>query len=59
MRFFSPGDIVCDPMCGSGSISIEGALGCSDMFQLAGENHPLAIQHSNENIQALEAERSE
>jgi len=53
------GDMVCDPMCGSGAISVEGALGLPKTFQLAGENHPIAIQHSAENIQALEEEKGD
>jgi len=53
------GDVICDPMCGSGSISVEGALGLPKTFQLAGENHPMAIQHSAENIQALEEEKGD
>jgi len=50
------GDIVCDPMCGSGSISIEGALGCPGTFHMAGDYHSIGIDHSTMNIQAIETE---
>jgi len=55
----APGDIVCDPMCGSSSISIEGALSCPNSFQIAGENHPIAMEHSADNIADIEKETHE
>ena len=36
------GDVVCDPMCGGGSISIEGALNWHSCVHLCGDNHDLA-----------------
>jgi len=39
------GDIVLDPMCGTGCISIEGASEWKDSFQIAGDNaHPAIIR---------------
>lgn len=32
-----PGDVVIDPMCGTGAIPIEGALEWSNNFYIAGE----------------------
>ena len=59
MFVFLLGDIVCDPMCGSGSISVEGVLSCPDTFQIAGENHPIAIEHSWKNVEVIEKEKGE
>ena len=38
-----PGDIVVDPMCGGGSIPIEGAISFQSGFQICGDNHEKAI----------------
>ena len=48
-----PGDIVVDPMCGGGSIPIEGALSYQKGFHLAGDNHEKAIYRATENFKAL------
>ena len=48
------GDTVLDPMCGSGSISIEGALAWPHSYHLAGDIHELAAPRTQSNIQALE-----
>ena len=49
-----PGDIVVDPMCGGGSIPIEGALAFSQGFFLAGDNHDLASERSGNNFKVFE-----
>ncbi|XP_071748932.1 tRNA (guanine(6)-N(2))-methyltransferase THUMP3 isoform X1 [Lepeophtheirus salmonis] len=46
------GDIVVDPMCGGGSIPLEGALGYSQGFHLGGEIHEKAIERTRLNLQA-------
>ena len=48
-----PGDIVVDPMCGGGSIPIEGALSFQKGFQICGDNHEKAIYRATENFKAL------
>ncbi|XP_002158272.2 tRNA (guanine(6)-N2)-methyltransferase THUMP3 isoform X1 [Hydra vulgaris] len=53
-----PGDIICDPMCGGASISIEASCSMPYVFNLAGDNHEIAICHSRENIFNLENLRS-
>ncbi|XP_076468706.1 uncharacterized protein LOC143299408 [Babylonia areolata] len=51
-----PGHVVCDPLCGTGSISIQGALSFP-AFQLAGDNHPVAMDKTHQNHAALNAKR--
>jgi len=48
-----PGDIVVDPMCGGGSIPIEGAISFQSGFQICGDNHEKAIYRATENFKAL------
>ncbi|UYV63988.1 THUMPD3 [Cordylochernes scorpioides] len=48
-----PGEVVCDPMCGGGSISLEGALNWRDAIHLCGDNHELARDRTYQNILAL------
>jgi len=48
-----PGDIVCDPMCGGGSISLEGAVGIPGTFHVAGDNHEKAVENASDNYTAL------
>lgn len=50
MASIQNGDIVCDPMCGSGAIPIECALSWPQTFGIACDNHPVAIERSNINI---------
>ncbi|PVD24519.1 hypothetical protein C0Q70_15002 [Pomacea canaliculata] len=52
------GHIVCDPMCGTGSISIQGSLAWPKTFQLCGENHPKALEKVSLNTQALNLKRT-
>ena len=48
------GEIVCDPMCGGGSIPIEGALAYSQGFFLAGDNHILAVERAAKNLEVFD-----
>ena len=45
-----PGEIVVDPMCGGGSIPIEGAVAFKNGFFLAGDYHDLASQRTGNNL---------
>ncbi|MCP4341097.1 MAG: hypothetical protein GY799_19965 [Desulfobulbaceae bacterium] len=53
MAELRPGEIVCDPLCGGGSIPIEGALEWKDLLILSGDSHDKAIERTTQNIQAL------
>ena len=46
-----PGEIVCDPMCGGGSIPIEGALNWPESLHLCGDHHDLAPPRTRANVQ--------
>ncbi|KAK9303574.1 hypothetical protein QLX08_004793 [Tetragonisca angustula] len=46
------GDIIIDPMCGSGSIPIEAALVYSQCYIMGGDNHPKAVFRTKSNIEA-------
>jgi len=48
------GEIVCDPMCGGGSIPIEGALAYQQGFFLAGDNHDLAAERTANNLKVFD-----
>ena len=48
-----PGEIVVDPMCGGGSIPIEGAVAFSRGFHIGGDNHEKAVFRSSGNFQSL------
>ncbi|XP_043604868.1 THUMP domain-containing protein 3-like isoform X2 [Bombus pyrosoma] len=48
----NPGDIIIDPMCGSGSIPIEAALVYSQSYIIGGDNHPKAVHNTKSNIEA-------
>lgn len=45
-----PGDIIIDPMCGGGSIPIEGGLVYENAYVLCGDNHVKAVLRSQSNI---------
>jgi len=45
------GEIVCDPMCGGGSIPIEGALNWPASLHLCGDHHDLAPPRTLANVQ--------
>uniref|UniRef100_H2ZB54 THUMP domain-containing protein n=1 Tax=Ciona savignyi TaxID=51511 RepID=H2ZB54_CIOSA len=45
-----PGDIVVDPMCGSGSIPLEGAMQWKDCFHVAGDNCKPAVSRTTGNV---------
>ncbi|XP_071808944.1 tRNA (guanine(6)-N(2))-methyltransferase THUMP3-like isoform X1 [Asterias amurensis] len=51
-----PGDVICDPMCGGGSIPLEGALNWGSYF-LGGDNHDIACVHSRDNLAAMNEKR--
>uniref|UniRef100_A0A224Z0Z1 THUMP domain-containing protein 3 n=1 Tax=Rhipicephalus zambeziensis TaxID=60191 RepID=A0A224Z0Z1_9ACAR len=48
-----PSDIVCDPMVGGGSIPLEGCVNWPQTVFVCGDNHPLAVQRSHDNLSAL------
>lgn len=50
---FLPGDIVCDPMCGGGSIPIEAALNWPTSVHFCGDHHDLAPPRTLANVQNL------
>ncbi|EFN86889.1 THUMP domain-containing protein 3 [Harpegnathos saltator] len=49
-----PGDIVIDPMCGSGSIPIEAALAFSHLCILCGDKNSKAVERTKSNIDGSE-----
>ncbi|XP_070193462.1 tRNA (guanine(6)-N2)-methyltransferase THUMP3-like [Littorina saxatilis] len=52
-----PGHVVCDPLCGTGSISIQGALRFP-AFQVCGDNHRVAMEKCLANKDALNKKRA-
>ncbi|KAL5014759.1 hypothetical protein ScPMuIL_009029 [Solemya velum] len=54
-----PGDVVCDPMCGSGSIPIQASISWPESIHLCGEIHPKALARTLENIDELHRKRKE
>nr|XP_044989212.1 THUMP domain-containing protein 3 isoform X3 [Jaculus jaculus] len=48
-----PTDIIVDPMCGTGAIPIEGATEWCNCYHLAGDNNPLAVKRTANNIASL------
>lgn len=48
-----PGDIVVDPLCGGGSIPIEGALEFPQSFFIGGDIHEKAITRTGMNVKDL------
>uniref|UniRef100_A0A1B6JTN3 THUMP domain-containing protein n=1 Tax=Homalodisca liturata TaxID=320908 RepID=A0A1B6JTN3_9HEMI len=55
LRLGSPkvGDVVIDPLCGGGSIPIEGALAYPSTYQICGDSHEKAVNRSRNNIESL------
>lgn len=49
-----PGDIIVDPLCGVGSIPIEGSKAYSNAFNVGGEIHDKGVEKTKNNINALE-----
>lgn len=49
-----PGDIIIDPLCGAGSIPIEGSIAYSNAFHIGGEIHEVGITKTKKNIEGLE-----
>jgi 23S rRNA G2445 N2-methylase RlmL len=47
----SPGDIVCDPMCGSGAVSVEGAITWPNSYHLCGDNGDAAVSKARANAE--------
>ncbi|CAI5448736.1 unnamed protein product [Caenorhabditis angaria] len=47
-----PGELIIDPMCGGGSIPIEGACAFSDSFFIGGDNHVLALERCFANLKS-------
>ena len=47
------GDVVVDPMCGGGSIPIEGAIAFKKGFHVGGDNHEKAVLRANDNFKSL------
>lgn len=54
-----PGQVVCDPMCGCGSIPLETAQAARRALHVAGELHEKGVQRSAANLTALEAKQSQ
>ncbi|XP_059152258.1 uncharacterized protein LOC131938288 [Physella acuta] len=48
------GDFICDPMCGTGAIPIEGAVNWQNCFHIGGDCHDKAIARTVENIAAIQ-----
>ena len=44
---------MCDPMCGGGSIPIEGALAFKQGFYFAGDFHEKAVERTKDNLKAF------
>jgi len=59
MCHIKQGEVVCDPMCGGGSIPIEAAVNWPHATHICGDSHPQAIQRAEENIAALCKKRLE
>jgi len=48
-----PGEIVCDPMCGSGSIVVEGIVSWPESYFLSGDIHEMAWPRTKQNVDAI------
>lgn len=53
------GEVVCDPMCGSGSIPIQAAVCWPKAINICGEIHPRAMQKISANIKGVDKMREE
>ncbi|XP_078596175.1 tRNA (guanine(6)-N(2))-methyltransferase THUMP3-like [Branchiostoma floridae x Branchiostoma japonicum] len=51
------GEVICDPMCGSGAISIEGGLDFRQCLHLSGDNHECACPRTRANIATINNQR--
>ena len=54
-----PGDVVCDPMCGGGSIPIEAGLSYCKSMVICGDIHEKAWNRTKENIEAINQRRKD
>ncbi|XP_069100892.1 tRNA (guanine(6)-N2)-methyltransferase THUMP3-like [Argopecten irradians] len=54
-----PGDVVCDPMCGTGSIPIEMAQGWKNNFVIGGDVSKRFLARAVENIDNVNKKRAE
>ncbi|KAH9504748.1 THUMP domain-containing protein 3 [Bulinus truncatus] len=48
------GDIICDPMCGSGAIPVEGGMNWVNSYHLGGDYHDKAIEKTSLNVTAIQ-----
>ncbi|CAH2312144.1 THUMP domain-containing 3 [Pelobates cultripes] len=48
-----PSDVIIDPMCGTGSIPLEGVSEWPNCFFMAGDNNPQAVNRAASNINSL------
>ena len=55
MANVQPGDLVCDPMCGGGSIPIEGAISYKQGFYFAGDMHEKAVERTRDNLKTFDS----
>ncbi|GAB1603356.1 THUMP domain-containing protein 3-like [Argonauta hians] len=53
------GEVVCDPMCGSGAIPIQAAVCWPKVWNICGEIHPRAMEKIEDNINAVNKQRKE
>lgn len=54
-----PGDVVCDPMCGGGSIPIEAVLNWPICAHLCGDNHEMAPPRTLANVQSVTGQQAD
>jgi len=54
-----PNEVICDPMCGGGTIPIEAAINWPNAIHLCGDSHPLAVPRCAENIHLVNKKRTE
>uniref|UniRef100_A0A8C6U4S5 THUMP domain containing 3 n=1 Tax=Neogobius melanostomus TaxID=47308 RepID=A0A8C6U4S5_9GOBI len=45
-----PSDIILDPMCGTGTIPLEGAIEFRNAFYIAGDNNDMAVNRTANNV---------
>lgn len=53
-----PGEVVCDPLCGGGSIPIEASLNWPSCHVICGDNHDLAVPRCNNNLNHMNQEQT-